>query len=62
MLQFFLNKCILLHVDNLNLVTNFKKYCFYAMLIECECTPLCKKLDCDAKSEQPYLATTHQLT
>jgi hypothetical protein len=29
------------------------------MLITCKCTPLCKKLDCDAKIEPPYLATTY---
>jgi hypothetical protein len=29
------------------------------MLMACKCTPLCKKLDCDAKIEPPYLATTH---
>jgi len=28
------------------------------MLIACKCMPLCKKLDCDAKNEPPYLATT----
>jgi hypothetical protein len=28
------------------------------MLITCKCTPLYKKLDCDAKCEPPYLATT----
>jgi hypothetical protein len=28
------------------------------MLIACKCTPLCKKLDCDAKSEPLYLTTT----
>jgi hypothetical protein len=47
-------------VDNLNLATNLENYCFYAMLIACKSMPLCKKLDCDAKSEPPYLATTQQ--
>ncbi len=28
------------------------------MLITCKCTSLCKKLDCDVKSEPPYLVTT----
>jgi len=28
------------------------------MLIVCKCSPLCKKLDYDAKSEPPYLTTT----
>jgi hypothetical protein len=37
----------------------FKNYCFYAMLIASKCMPLYKKLDCDAKSEPHYLATTH---
>jgi len=27
------------------------------MFIACKCTPLCKKLDCDAKNQPPYLAT-----
>ncbi len=27
----------------------------------CKCTPLCKKLNCDAKNEPPYLATTFML-
>jgi hypothetical protein len=31
------------------------------MLIACKCMPLCKKLDYNAKSEPPYLATTHLL-
>ncbi len=56
----FFNRC-LLQVDNSNLATNLKKYYFYTMLIACKCTPLYKTLDCDAKSEPPYLATTHQL-
>ncbi len=28
------------------------------MFIACKCTPLCKKLNCDAKNEPPYLANT----
>jgi hypothetical protein len=28
------------------------------MLIACKCTPLCKKLNCKAKNEPTYLATT----
>jgi hypothetical protein len=28
------------------------------MLIACKCMPIYKKLDCDAKSEPPYLVTT----
>ncbi len=48
----------LLHVDNLNLATSLENYCLYAMLIACKCTLLCKKMDCNAKSEPPYLATT----
>jgi hypothetical protein len=51
------NRC-LLQVDNLNLITNFKKYYFYVMLIICKCMPFYKKLDCNAKNEPPYLATT----
>jgi hypothetical protein len=31
------------------------------MLITCKCTPLCKKLDCDTKSEPFYLATTQRI-
>jgi len=57
MLQFFFNS-LFLQVDNLNLATNLENYCFYAMLIASKCTPLCKKLDCDIKSEPHYLATT----
>jgi len=59
-IKFHLNENIdkiLLQVDNLNVVTNLEKYCFYAMLIICKCMPLCKKLNYDAKSEPPYLAT-----
>ncbi len=59
MLQFFY-RIFFLQVDNLNLATKFENYCFYTMLITCKCMPLCKKMDCDAKSEPPYLATTHQ--
>jgi hypothetical protein len=36
----------------------FGKLLFYAMLITCKCTPLYKKLDCNAKSKPPYLITT----
>ncbi len=53
----FFNRCPLLQVENLNLAINLENYCFNAMLITCKCTPLCKKLDCDAKNEPPYLAT-----
>ncbi len=52
---------LLCQVGNLNLVTNLKNYYFYAMLIACKCMPLYKKLDCDTKSEPPYLATTYRL-
>ncbi len=38
-----------------------ENYCFCAMFITCKCTPFCKKLDCDAKNEPPYLATTYML-
>jgi tryptophan-rich sensory protein len=50
--------CLFFQVENLNLATNLENYCFYAMLIASKCTPLYKKLDCNAKSEPPYLATT----
>ncbi len=60
MLHFFY-RCLFFQVENLNLGTNLKNYCFYAMLIACKCTPLCKKLDCDIKSEPPYFATTKTL-
>ncbi len=53
--------CLLLQVGNLNLVTNLKNYRFYAMLIACKCMPLWQKLNCDTKSEPPYLATTYRL-
>jgi hypothetical protein len=54
----FFYRCLLLQVDNLNLGTNLENYGYYAMIIACKCTPLCKKLDCDAKNEPPYLTTT----
>ncbi len=54
----FLNRCFLLHIDNLNVATNLKNYCSYVMLITFKCTPLHKKLDCNAKNEPSYLATT----
>ncbi len=57
----FFYRCHLLQVNNLNLVTNLRNYYFYAMLITCKCTPFCKKLDYDAKSEPPYFATTQWL-
>ncbi len=57
MLQFFYT-CLLFQVDNLNLATNLKNYCFCAMFITCKCMPLCKKLDCDVKNEPPYFPTT----
>ncbi len=53
----FKNKCLLFQVDNLNLASNLENY-FYAMLITCKCTPFCKNLHSDTKSEPPYLATT----
>ncbi len=54
MLQFSY-RCLFLKVENLNLATNLENYCFYAMLITCKCTPLYKKMDCDAKNEPPTL-------
>ncbi len=48
----------LFQVENLNLATNLETNCFYAMLITCKCIPFYKKLDCNTKSEPPYLATT----
>jgi len=54
----FFYRCLLLQVDNLNLTINLEIYCFYAMLITCKCTPLCKKVDCDTKNEPPYFTTT----
>jgi hypothetical protein len=53
----FFYRCLFFQVGNLNLATNLENYCFYAMLIACKCTPLCKKLNCNAKSEPPYLVT-----
>ncbi len=61
MLQCFY-RYFLLQIESLNVATNFDNYCFYAMLITCKCMPLYKKLDCDAKSEPPYFATTHEKT
>ncbi len=58
MLQIFFYKCLILQVENLNLTTNRGNYYFYAMIITCKCTPLYKKLNCNTKSEPPYLATT----
>jgi hypothetical protein len=57
----FFYTCLPFQVDNLNLATNLENYCFYAMFIACKCMPLCKKLNCDAKNEPPYLATTFML-
>jgi len=54
-------RCLFLQVDNLNITTNLENYFFYAMLITCKCTPLCKKLDCDVKNEPFYLATTQRI-
>ncbi len=54
----FFYRCFLLKVNNQNLGTSLENYGFSAMLIACKCTPLYKKLDCDTKSEPPYLATT----
>jgi hypothetical protein len=51
-------RCLLFQVENLNLATNLENYCFYVMLIACKCTTLCKKKNCDTKSEPPYPATT----
>jgi hypothetical protein len=34
------------------------QFIFNAMLIACKCMSLCKKLDCDIKSEPPYHVTT----
>jgi hypothetical protein len=47
-------------IENLNLTTNLENYHFYTMLIACKCTPFCKTLDYNAKSEPPYLATTFE--
>jgi hypothetical protein len=46
----FLERCLFLQVENLNLTINLKNYCFYAMLITCKCMPLYKKLDYDTKA------------
>jgi hypothetical protein len=54
-------RCFFFQVDNLYLATNLENDCFYSMLRACKYMPLCKKLDCDAKSEPPYLATTRKL-
>jgi hypothetical protein len=51
-------RCIFRQVVNLNLATNLKNYCFYAMLITWKCMPLWKKLNYNTKNEPPYLATT----
>jgi hypothetical protein len=51
-------RCFLLQDENLNLATNLGNDCFYGMLITFKCTPLCIKLDYDAKSDPRYLATT----
>ncbi len=51
-------RCFFFQVNNLNLTTNLENDCFCAMFIACKCMPLCKKLNCDAKNHQPYLATT----
>ncbi len=53
----FFYRCLLLQVDNLNLAKILENH-YYDMVITCKCMPLFKKLDCDAKSEPPYLATT----
>ncbi len=55
----FKNKCLLLQVENLNLVTNLENYCFCAMLIACKRMPLCKKLDCDTKVTHLTLQPPH---
>jgi hypothetical protein len=46
--------CLFLQVDNLNLATNLENYCLYAMLIAYKCMPLCKKPNCNTRSEPPY--------
>jgi hypothetical protein len=38
-------RCFFFQVDNFTLATNLENYCFYAMLIVCKCTPLCKTWD-----------------
>jgi hypothetical protein len=55
---FFFIDVFFFKLKNLNIVTKLENYCLYAMLIACKCMSLCKKLDCDVKSEPPYLATT----
>jgi hypothetical protein len=45
------------HAIELLVVLLEKKY-FYATLVTYKCTPICKKLDCNAKNEPPYLAAT----
>jgi hypothetical protein len=52
----------LLQVENLDLTTNLENYYVYGMLIACKCTSFYITLDYDAKSEPPYLATTHLCT
>jgi hypothetical protein len=47
-----------LQIENLNLATNLEFFCYYVVLIACKCMPLCKRLNCDTKSEPPYFATT----
>ncbi len=54
----FSYRCFFLQVENLSLTTNLEDYCFYAMLITCKCMSFYKKLNCNTKSEPPYLATT----
>ncbi len=54
-------KCLLLLFENLNLATNLDYFCFFTMLIACNCMPLYKTLNCNAKNEPPYLATTLKL-
>jgi hypothetical protein len=46
-------RCLFLQVDNLNLATILENYCFKTILIACKCMPLCKKMDCNVKSEPP---------
>jgi hypothetical protein len=55
----FKNKCLLLQVENFNLVTNLENYCFYVMLIACKRKPLCKKLDYDTKVSHLTLQSPH---
>jgi len=51
----FLKRYFLFQVENLKLITNLKKYYFYAMLIAGKCAPLYNKLDYNIKNEPPYL-------